>query len=1530
MQQMEGLAMKPILSVLRLWRGILMVLALSGLQLSLLAATTDISNAPLFTSSNSAVKPNIMFIMDDSGSMARTWLPDDVPTSTSKYAMTASQCNGVAYNPAVVYSLPVDAAGAALPAASLSFITPNPTTQLSRVRSISPSPYVLPSPITLDSTQITLTVANENNLRSSSYGADKLVTLYADGNATKWVDATVVSWNSSTRRLVLTINDLAGIAAGGSLASPRIGDGRTNSATYFRYTGSQPRMSYTYQGTGVITTTTFYLECNSAIGSNPGAGVFVAESVTSLSAEAQNYANWYYYYRTRMDLMKSSISLAFKGIDNRYRVGYSTISRETAVDSDDFLDIGDFDATQKTKFYTRFNAADPSVNTPLRGALAKAGQYYANKARSQTIDPVQYSCQRNFTILSTDGYWNTADESYSSPKYGPYQVDNNTAVGQQDGAGTLRPMLDGNSIAKTTTETWTTTVGTITTVVSGLVVSKSNVRTTVTYTPVAGQARINYRFISDIDIASITRPTNSSPYWVNVGTNGNHELQDGDIIQISGGNSGYNGTATVDLLSSTTFRYRSTSGSRPGNPGSVSNYTMTLLTSNGCTSGKRTPLTQAERRNEYSVVTSTLTSGTSTGATLTVVTSRSDAAPFTRVIKETDGVVSSDVTTPGTVIPTTSVVQTLTTGVTSTSGPTAASTPASTSYTAWVTSGSETAGSCVTSLPSPNPSTPTASATFTAVLKLTSTASVGPNTTTSTTSTSVQGPTTVVGAKTVVSSSSASGGSSNSLADVAAYYYATDLRHTDLGNCTGALGGGTDVCENNVPGSDGNAAQSYGDSARWQHMTTFTLGLGAGGTLKYDANYQNQLSGDFFSILNGAKNWPVPDGGPANIDDLWHAAVNGRGKYFSATDPASLAIGLNGALDAIKAITGSASAASTSSLEPVEGDNDIYVAQFTSAKWTGDVLSYKISPTTGAIAASPTWSAKAQLDLQLPASRTIYYPRAGALGAFTYANLNADGLGSHFTNFCTKTGANGAASPEQCSVLNAADKTAANLGSNLVSYLRGDQGLSYYRTRDNVLGDIISASPLYVGKPSFKYNDSGYSSFSTTNTRTGVVYAAANDGMLHAIDRATGNELWAYVPSFVIPKLYKLADTSYGNNHNYYVDGSPQMGDIKVGSVWKTILVGGLNGGGRGYYALDITDPRQPSLLWEYSDTDLGLTFGNPIITKRVDGTWVVAFSSGYNNVGPGSGNGYLYVLNANTGLQVEKIPTYTSGTTPAGDGTTPSGLGRINVWIDSVESNSAARFYGGDLRGNLWRFDIDNLVAPNRAALLLAELRVGSTPQPIVVRPVLADVNYNGTANPVVFIATGRYLGASDLGDNTLNSIYAIKDPLTATGHGDVRSSPLFVTQTISTVGGTDSGGIRTATNNPVDWSVKSGWRLDYPSTGERTNVNPQLVLNTLFVGSNIPSSNACTVGGSSYLYKLDIGTGAAVSNAANGAVGVPVGNVLVQGLTSVRLVGTGNGDGSIVTIITRSDGTLQTVIDPPPPVAGTLKRTSWRELVD
>ena len=1280
------------------------------------AVETSISSEPLATMGAVTAKPNLMFILDGSGSMNWSFMPDDLGITTNSvtdnpqtgwYGYWSSQCNGTAFDPASAYLPPVRADGTSFPNA-------------------------------------VFTAAPDDGFKPAG--------------------------TTSTAEL--------------------------SNRSYYLYGGLQAAMAWKYAGINgtVGKTTTFYKECSSGIGSMPGNLVFTKITMTAVSPDAQKYANWYAYYRKRYLTMRTSVGRAMQGLDSGYRVGFSTIGDTNAIDgSNYFRDIRDFDVAQKTNFYASLYGVPPTTNTPLRSALSKAGLYFANKAPGQVADPVQYSCQRNYALLSTDGYWNSN---------AGYKLDG-SLVGNQDGTD-VRPMRD-NLKGVVTAVTPTTTV----------------VRKEVLKTDTTPTTRTRYRWTTGLLATAFNTVVRQTRIDTSVVT-----------------------TSTLTDLSTT--------------------VTRTVVTTDGIVSSD------------------------------TSVTGGTTSTPVSAT--------SSTVTTPGTFIDLVDGQRSLNTNQFAGSGLSVSAIYYSDTCSSVTGIASIGGGNCGFS------TTATAGA------------SSRGNTATATAAATVVSTTPRPGATQVAASTT--GGTADSLADVAAYYYNTDLRTAALGNCTSSASGTSqDVCSNSV-------RPSGRDTATHQHMTTFTVGLGVSGTLTYDRNYLTQSAGSYADLIRGATDWPAPgsDQGAVNIDDLWHAAVNGRGEYYSALNAASLSAAIGGVVNAIVAVPGTATAAATSALQLVAGDNNqVYKASYTTKLWSGDLQAYTLSGTDASIGTTPVWSAQAQLDVKAPASRTLYYRQPGAtsttLRAFNYTNLSGDGYGAYFNNLCSQT-----VVASQCGTLSTSDKTLANSGDKLVDFLRGVRTYeaatkdllnanvaALHRVRSHVLGDIINGAPVYVAKPPFSYADAGYADFAVAKAlRKPVVYVAANDGMLHAFSGALadgGAELWAFVPTAVLPNLYKLADASYESKHQYLVDGAPVMADVFIGGAWKTILVGGLNSGGKAYYALDITDPVAPRALWEFTDANLGLSFGNPVITKRADQTWVVAFASGYNNTG-GDGKGHLFVVDAGTGVKLMDV------TTTAGSASDPSGLAKINAWIDKSTDNAAKRFYGGDLQGNLWRFDIDGLVLPNRAAMLLAKFQVGGTPQPITTKPETVEV----AGKPGVVVGTGRYLGTGDIETTAQQSIYGVKDPLTATGWGDFRTNVTVITQAL-----TSNAGVASVTNMPVNWNTAAGWRIDLPNSRERVSTNMALQFNTLVVSTALPNGNACTSGGSSWRYYLNVTNGGQLTGSNVGVLWS--GTSLIVGISWIKL-----SNGNVRTLIQNSSGDI--TADTPPTTsmtgAGSVRRTSWRELAD
>ena len=811
----------------------------------------------------------------------------------------------------------------------------------------------------------------------------------------------------------------------------------------------------------------------------------------------------------------------------------------------------------------------------------------------------------------------------------------------------------------------------------------------------------------------------------------------------------------------------------------------------------------------------------------------------------------------------------------------------------------------------------------------------------------------------------ASGGTDDTLADVAAYYYKTDLR------TSGAV-------------ALDNVLASGDDTATYQHMATYTLGLGAPGRMVYSSTYKVDTAGHYAAIKDGSTatgtsgpcpwqssgicTWPTPASNlPETIDDLWHAAVNGRGTYFSAADSAGLSVGLTTALQSINALTSDSAAASTSNPNVTSGDNFLFSSTFRTVEWYGEMERRQIDPTTGVIAATADWTAAAQLDAN--ASRVIYTFDGAVASTTKLKPFEWTSLTPAEQAYFTTLYIGGPSTPplsQFCAIgeicLSAASQVAAG-GAPLVAFLRGDrtnEGPSnntarYFRQRTRVLGDIVDSEAAYVKRPQFDYVDTGYSAFKTTGiatTREAMVYVGANDGMLHAFSAADGAERWAYVPKLLHPTLYRLADKFYATRHQFYVDGSPAVGDVFFAGAWHTILVGGFNVGGRGYYALDITDPANPKALWEFADTNMGDSFGKPEITKLAptvtypEGQWVVLLTSGYNNVSPGDGKGYLYAVDVQTGTTVHTISTGVGSATAAVAGVCstapcPSGLAQIRAFVDNARfNNTTTKVYGGDLYGNVWRFDVnDTLGVAGRDAQLLAELR-GPTGdvQSLTARPELGVV----AGFPVIFAGTGRYLGANDLKPafSTVQSIYAIKDTGGTTNFGNPRSDVSttgFVQQTLTDAVCnlpvtspptppspfcTTGTKIRNASAYAVNFGTQKGWFIDLPGSGERANTDPQLALGTLAVTTNILDPSACSVGGSSFINFFDYRTGQAVSTAGRLA------SVFLDTALATRTVQVKFTDGSVRSVVRLSNNTTLTQPTPLPPNPTATRRTSWREL--
>lgn len=679
-----------------------------------------------------------------------------------------------------------------------------------------------------------------------------------------------------------------------------------------------------------------------------------------------------------------------------------------------------------------------------------------------------------------------------------------------------------------------------------------------------------------------------------------------------------------------------------------------------------------------------------------------------------------------------------------------------------------------------------------------------------------------------------------------------------------------------VTGLDNNVPTSTADPAFWQHMVTFGISIGLQGRLNPASDLQ--------SITNGSKHWgdPTDREDADRIDDLWHASVNGHGTFVSATSPIKFAQGLVDALSTVASRLGSASNVTANSTS-FTSDTRVYQASYVSGKWTGELTAY--DATSAGVSTTPAWIASAHI----PASRTI----------LTWGTTGG-------TTFPTST---------QTTALTRTTGTAPVTGADNANYIKGTTTLERrnggtLRNRDVLLGDIAYSSPIYV-----KDSD--------------TIFVGANDGMLHAFNASTGTENFAYVPAGIsLSSLATLSDPAYV--HRYFVDG-PVVVSTKKQTANKNYLVGALGRGGKGVFGLDVTTPtnfRTNSVLWESSKkltaaqaSDMGQVLGEPLVVKLNDGTDGVLVSNGINST---SGTAALFVLNIATGAVLKEINTGVGG---------DNGLSAPRGW-DIDGNGTVDEVYAGDLKGNVWKFDLRGTTSGSWA-LALSGSPLFTAPSGQAITAGLALAQDPNTGKRWVFVGTGRFLTSGDVDDNTVQSMYGLIDDGASVAKSDLEDRDILVTTTM------DGRAVRGFEPHSTLDTGKKGWfiDLDVPTAGERIVSNPRVRGTSLITASIIPpTSNTCDAGGTGYINAVDAFTGTSLTEPffdANGDGKVDSEDKVTGGGDTVPVgsIDLGVGMPTLPTVIDKllvvggSNGSLGSVLVNPQ--GGTNQRVSWHEIL-
>jgi len=694
---------------------------------------------------------------------------------------------------------------------------------------------------------------------------------------------------------------------------------------------------------------------------------------------------------------------------------------------------------------------------------------------------------------------------------------------------------------------------------------------------------------------------------------------------------------------------------------------------------------------------------------------------------------------------------------------------------------------------------------------------------------------------------------SNTLADVAMKYWKTDLRTEDY------MGNASKPENNNVPTSDANPAF-------WQHMVTFGISIG----LKTTQGWSS------VNDVPANPTWPDPGtGSPGTdkaerIDDLLHAAVNGRGQFVAASSPAEFTAGLGLALAAIAQRTGSFSNVATNSTSLNTGSK-AFSASYVSGTWTGQVVGQTV--TRDGVAAG--WTS----TIPAPARRKVFTYRATFPTSTQLAALQRTGGPADY----------------------------AVTGLDNANYIKGDASLEernggLLRSRPTtVLGDIVGSSPAYVKE-------------------TDTLYVGANDGMLHAFDADSGEELFAYVPGIVATS--QLASISRGDYaHKFLVDG-PVVTSTYGLTPGQNILIGTLGRGGKGMFALDVSAPSLATAAsvskWERAETpanNMGQILGRPVMARVQGGTPSVIVGNGINSTNE---RAVLLVINADTGAVIREIDT------GVGSASAPNGLS-APTGVYGRDGKTLAYVYAGDMLGNVWKFDLTN-ASPGAWTATRMFRAVGSDGK---AQPITAGVTvaiHPRTNKRWVFFGTGRYLTVEDADSSNrdVQSMYGFMDTDTLISRTDLTQRTLAITS--ASESGFSVRAFQSAEALPVD---SKGWYVDLPDGGERIVQDAQVVSSFLITASMVPTGSACDANGRGYINALDAFTGTSAAgsyfdldnNAATSDTtgGLPIGSV-DAGVGMPTLPNLMRG----VTLLGGSSGTVGTLRSIQP----RWERVSWREL--
>lgn len=671
---------------------------------------------------------------------------------------------------------------------------------------------------------------------------------------------------------------------------------------------------------------------------------------------------------------------------------------------------------------------------------------------------------------------------------------------------------------------------------------------------------------------------------------------------------------------------------------------------------------------------------------------------------------------------------------------------------------------------------------------------------------------------------------STTLSDLAFHYWSTDLQPTLANKIVPKIKqtGSVDFTAGGVTRSIPQYWNPRNDPATWQHLNLYTVGFNsaANWTVQPAFGSDTWTGGDYARLIAGDLDWPNPITGSdrnERITELWHMALNSRGKFIRAPNANALVTAFQDVLNEIISDKSAPVTSLSASSQSTRLAASAFAAGYDGKDWSGYVTRYDLA--TGSAALDPDaskwkWGVnpavpavpgtqttppvparpatpKSTANLMdektatWPAERLVLSNKTETVGGATTTT------GISWTWASLSTGQQNALKTIGGTLDTSASADATAIAR--MDFLRGTRARErdagpdgVFRSRKSRHGDIVNSKLWYLdGKPGSGYTRDGYPAFRSNNaSRASMLYVGANDGMLHGFDAATGQERIAYVPEGLIGALPELTRPTYA--HRYFVDGSPFTGDLRIGNDWKTYLAGFLGAGGKGYFVLDVTNPAAFTVANASNlvvmdrtggtvDNDIGQILGDPVtersdpsVTRQIarlnNGRWALVTGNGYNS---SSEKAVLLVQYLDGAKELLKITADGTG----GNGNGLSAPRMLDLNGDKIPDVA----YAGDLLGNMWKFDLSSAsssswsVAFSGKPLLVAKdgTDTAAARQPITTAPAWLAHPRGGL---MILFGTGQNLTNADRAGTARQTLYGLHDntpitrntvvnPLTASG---------------------------------------------------------------------------------------------------------------------------------------------------------------------